>query len=65
VNQIHIEDIPQFTMNLMKTKIPYSMLKAPQYSPDRKRYDYSSDKSIHLKLEEFLPPHIFKHLHTF
>lgn len=65
VNQIHIEDIPQFAMNLMKTKIPYSLLKAPSYSPDRKKYDYSSDKSIHLKLEEFLPPHIFKHLHTF
>ena len=23
VNQIHIEDIPQFTINLMKTKVPY------------------------------------------
>ena len=25
VNQIHIEDIPQFAMNLMKIKVPYSI----------------------------------------
>jgi SWI/SNF-related matrix-associated actin-dependent regulator of chromatin subfamily A-like protein 1 len=40
-------------------------MKGPQFSPDRRKYDYSSDKSIHLKLEEFLPPHIFKHLLTY
>lgn len=52
-------------MNLMKNKIPYTVMKGPQFSPDRRKYDYSSDKSIHLKLEEFLPPHIFKHLLTY
>ena len=49
----------------MRTKVPYAMINGPAYSPDRKKYDYSSDKSIQLKLEEFLPPHIFKHLNTY
>ena len=49
----------------MKTKVPYTHTLGPGYSPDRKKFDYTSDKSVHLKLEEFLPPHIFKHLHTY
>jgi len=65
VNQIHIEDIPQFTMNLMKTKVPYALASERPLSPDRKRYEYGTDKTTNLKLEEFLPPHIFKNLLAF
>lgn len=65
MNQIHIEDIPEFTMNLMKIKVPYSLSSQQCFSPERKKYDYGSDKTTSSKLEEFLPPHIFKHLHTF
>ena len=50
-------------MTLMKTKIPYTV--SCQQVEDLKRYDYVSDKSCSLKLEEFLPPHIFKNLHSF
>ena len=64
VNQIHIEDIPQFTMNIMKTKAPYAMTSGA-ISPDRKRYEYGSDKTTSLKFEEFLPPYIYKNLLPF
>ena len=52
-------------MNLMKSKVPYSMPMHPTNSPERKKYDYSIDKTTSLKLEEFLPPHIYKNLHSF
>ena len=61
-NQIHIEDIPQFTINLMKARIPYSMSPHAYYGELQCRYDYCSDKTIHLELEEFCPPLILKNL---
>ena len=64
VNQIHIEDIPQFTINIMKTKVPYSVTSGT-LSPDRKRHEYGSDKTISLKFEEFMPPFIYKNLLPF
>lgn len=64
-NQIHIEDIPQFTINLMKTKVPYSMTPHSYYGELQCRYDYCSDKSIHMELEEFCPPLIIKNLLLF
>lgn len=64
-NQIHIEDIPQFTINLMKTKVPYSMSPQAYYGGLQSRYDYSSDKTIHMELEEFCPPLIIKSMLLF
>ena len=51
-------------MNIMKTKVPYS-LNSGTVSPDRKKYDYAGDKTINLKFEEFLPPFIYKNLLTY
>lgn len=51
-------------MNIMKTKAPYAMTSGA-ISPDRKRYEYGSDKTTSLKFEEFLPPYIYKNLLPF
>jgi hypothetical protein len=59
-NNIHIEDIPQFAINLMKTKIPYS-LKNKRES----KYDYLNDRTTKLSLEEFVPPFIYRSLYAF
>ena len=65
VNTIHIEDIPQFTLNLMKSRIPFSLTCNPGTSPPIHRYDYGTDKTPQLKMEEFLPSYVFKHLLTY
>lgn len=59
-NNIHIEDIPQFAINLMKTQVPYSL-----NNQRKSKYDYKNDKTVKLRLEEFLPPFIFKSLYSF
>ena len=64
-NQIHIEDIPQFTINLMKTKAPYGMSPQSYYGGLQCKYDYGSDKTIHMELEEFCPPLVIKSLLLF
>ena len=51
-------------MNLMKSKAPYLMTHGT-ISPDRKKYEYGTDKTVNLKFEEFLPPHIYKNLFPF
>ena len=62
-NLIHIEDIPQFVIHLMKTKIPYSLSPHSLNGGLRSKYDYVNDKTISLELEEFTPPFIYKHLY--
>jgi|LauGreDrversion4_2_1035121.scaffolds.fasta_scaffold249383_2 hypothetical protein len=59
-NNIHIEDIPQFAINLMKTEIPYTLA-----NMRKSKYDYKNDRTPKLKLEEFLPPFIFRSLYSF
>lgn len=44
----------------MKTQIPYTLNNAR-----KSKYDYKNDKTTKLKLEEFLPPYIFKSLYSF
>ena len=48
----------------MKTKVPYQIT-CGTLSPDRKRHEYGSDKTVALKFEEFLPPYIYKNLLPF
>ena len=57
INNIHIEDIPKFTMQIMNCKIPYqnSILSS---------YDYALD-DLRLKLEEFLPTFMYKQLFSY
>ena len=64
-NQIHIEDIPQFVIHLMKTKIPYGLSPHSLNGGLRSNYDYTSDKTVNLELEQFAPPFIMKHLYQF
>ena len=60
-NQIHIEDIPQFVIHLMKTKVPYSLQPHSIDGGLRARYD----KTTQLSIEEFVPPFIFRQLYQF
>ena len=50
-NQIHIEDIPQFVIHLMKTKTPYTLNPMSLHGGLRARYDYAADKSTCLAIE--------------
>ena len=55
VNNIHIEEIPQFALKVMSVRfIP----------PSKAQYDYSLDDPKQ-KLEEFLPPFIYSSLLSF
>ena len=64
-NGIHIEDIPQFVIHLMKTKTPYSLSPHSLHGGLRTNFDFTSDKTINLELEEFTPPYIYRHLYQF
>ena len=64
-NLIHIEDIPQFVIHLMKTKTPYAISVHSLNGGLRCKYDYTSDKSISYDLEDFLSPYILRHLYSF
>jgi hypothetical protein len=44
----------------MKTQVPYSL-----NNQRKSKYDYKNDKTVKLRLEEFLPPFIFKSLYSF
>eukprot|EP00347_Sterkiella_histriomuscorum_P001302 403372559 len=59
-NNIHIEDIPQFAINLMKVQIPFTL-----QNGRKSQYDYKKDPTVRLKLEEFLPPLIYRQLYSF
>jgi hypothetical protein len=54
VNKIHIEDIPAFTMQLMRHKLPFQHCVEQDLTA---KYDYSHE--IALKLEEYMPAHMF------
>jgi hypothetical protein len=64
-NQIHIEDIPQFSINLMNTKVPFYLSPTSYYGGIQAKYDYNNDKTIFMELEEFCPPLMIKHLMNF
>lgn len=57
INNIHIEDIPSFTMSIMNHKVPFS-------NDHQQRYDFTLD-DLKLKLEEFLPLHVYRSLTSF
>ena len=49
----------------MKTGTPFGLSPQSYHGGITTKYDYSSDKTTQLKLEEFLPPLIFKKLMQF
>ena len=44
----------------MQTQIPYTLNNAR-----KSKYDFKNDKSVRLKMEEFLPPFIFRSLYSY
>jgi len=55
VNNIHIEDIPSFTIQIMNSKVPFQ-------NSNERIYDFALD-DMRIKLEEFLPTFMYKSLY--
>jgi len=58
-NNIHIEDIPKFSIDLMRTKVPFSIQNGRKC-----RYNYEKDQTAKAKVED-LPAFIFSSLLPF